>query len=1377
MKTQPHQIPNCFSSLKLFTTLILATLLSVPTLFAASQTWTNAPTDNSWTNVLNWNGKAVPGAVNVTGNTVNGDIAIFTNPIPISGIGGSGAADKGILPDASSNATRAREIAGITFDGATCGAYFIGTNGMTVPPSATAGVLWVSHNGAIRVNPAVANNQTILEPLTVILPSSTAGIYNLVNNSTNGAALIVNFIQHGGATSRATTFILDGTNSANNVVTNLSEGGGNATGGFTKQGTGTWTIAGPSTFPSPSALNINQGTLVVQDAGAFGASTATVNSNAVLLIQNGVNITPASTTTVQRNGTIKVNGSATLNGVTVGTAAAGTTPNLVTTGSGDVLTIGNANNKFTGGAADSTVRISGPGTVLLGFGGFDNNYIGKWSVDAGTLSVASQGTLGTGANINISAGGTLNITNLGAVTWNPTTTGIGGSGTGTTVGSTAGNILADPAAIIDLATGTKAINLTYTPTSFTGDLTHPALFVSQGTLSMGGNAFTINNAGASPLGVGTYRLIQQNSGTITDGGGYSVVGVTGAGVSAGNVASVVVSGGNVNLVIAPYTPKNLVWSGTGSAWDIATTSDWLNGVSSSVFNNSDNVTFNSVGAANPTVTLSGTISPSSVTVNADSPTNYTLTGGQIAGGASLIKKGSGTLTLNQASTYSGGTVISNGVLKAGIANAISSTGAGNVSLVNPGVLDLNAFSVSINGLSGNGTVDTVSGGSPVLTIGNNDASSTFSGVLQNTSGALSLTKVGAGTATLSGANTFSGSTTVSLGTLVLNNPSALGSSALTVSAGGVDVQTNLNLTSLAGSGGAGIATSTGNSVTINVTGSANTTFSGFIWDGAGGGTVSLKILGTTTLTLGGNNTYSGGTYVGSGCTFAIPNGGAPNNANVSGFLVASNLATLSLSGGSATPGTPTNILTVDGATVSFTSGALGKIWGGQFQGSANTTNRILNTMSFGGDSSFKNFNGLVNLEPNAQVRFINIPAGTAGGGDAATFNFVPTSYPTIVTRDAATVRLGEIRGGNSASGIDQATTGGIQDTYILGGKNVSSTFEGFFRGSNNLVKIGSGKLTFDGMGMITNTDGATYTNYLIVPLVTYAGFTTISNGVLAFNAPNNGLTSSNITLAGVGAVLDATASGYAVDVPDGLGNTNSVLVTNAVVYNQPFGVVSGIGTIYGSLSNAAGSTLNPGNTTGNIATGVATGVLNVTNVVDIEGATVNVQLNRTNSIISDEISAGGSIFVNGGVLMVTNVGPDLITGDVLTVFNKGITGSGFTTISLPVSNILNNVQYLYQTNLFTAGSSPAGTIKVIAGASAIANYSTNITATVTGGGTGITIAWPATHLGWELMLQTNSLTTGLANNWVTNYGTANVTATNYPINPANGSVFYRLVHP
>ena len=59
----------------------------------------------------------------------------------------------------------------------------------------------------------------------------------------------------------------------------------------------------------------------------------------------------------------------------------------------------------------------------------------------------------------------------------------------------------------------------------------------------------------------------------------------------------------------------------------------------------------------------------------------------------------------------------------------------------------------------------------------------------------------------------------------------------------------------------------------------------------------------------------------------------------------------------------------------------------------------------------------------------------------------------------------------------------------------------------------------------------------------------------------------------------------------------------------------------------------------------------------------------------------------------------------------------------------------------------------------------------------LTLSWPADHLGWRLQAQTNNLTHGLGTNWIDVAGTAVTNQFSLPINPANGSVFYRLVYP
>jgi len=64
-------------------------------------------------------------------------------------------------------------------------------------------------------------------------------------------------------------------------------------------------------------------------------------------------------------------------------------------------------------------------------------------------------------------------------------------------------------------------------------------------------------------------------------------------------------------------------------------------------------------------------------------------------------------------------------------------------------------------------------------------------------------------------------------------------------------------------------------------------------------------------------------------------------------------------------------------------------------------------------------------------------------------------------------------------------------------------------------------------------------------------------------------------------------------------------------------------------------------------------------------------------------------------------------------------------------------------------------------------------------GSTLALSWP-TNLGWLLQSQTNALNVGLLTNssaWFNVLGSDQVTSTNLTINPANGAVFYRMVHP
>ena len=70
---------------------------------------------------------------------------------------------------------------------------------------------------------------------------------------------------------------------------------------------------------------------------------------------------------------------------------------------------------------------------------------------------------------------------------------------------------------------------------------------------------------------------------------------------------------------------------------------------------------------------------------------------------------------------------------------------------------------------------------------------------------------------------------------------------------------------------------------------------------------------------------------------------------------------------------------------------------------------------------------------------------------------------------------------------------------------------------------------------------------------------------------------------------------------------------------------------------------------------------------------------------------------------------------------------------------------------------------------------TNITTVVSGNN--LTLSWPTDHTGWRLQVQTNAVSIGLHSNWVDVAGSTSVHTMHFTIDPANGSVFYRMVYP
>jgi autotransporter-associated beta strand protein len=191
----------------------------------------------------------------------------------------------------------------------------------------------------------------------------------------------------------------------------------------------------------------------------------------------------------------------------------------------------------------------------------------------------------------------------------------------------------------------------------------------------------------SPVGTGDY---------LSGASGYYCT-VTGAGNLSTNSTT-------NSLTLA--TAKNLVWAGVGTDWDLNTTANWLNGASAATFNFGDAVTFDDtasglITSVNMTNVPTGYLSASSITI--DGSTGYTFSGsGGFAGPGTLIDKGSGLITINNANTYTGGTIISNASAYVVLGNSGSALGTGplTLALATTGKLEVQKAGNATSGIGG-----------------------------------------------------------------------------------------------------------------------------------------------------------------------------------------------------------------------------------------------------------------------------------------------------------------------------------------------------------------------------------------------------------------------------------------------------------------------------------------------------------------------------------------------------------------------------------------------------------------------------------------------------------------------------------------------------
>jgi len=423
---------------------------------------------------------------------------------------------------------------------------------------------------------------------------------------------------------------------------------------------------------------------------------------------------------------------------------------FTTTSGGGNLNLGGSISGTGGG-----ITTAGSGTLTLSG---VNSFTGVTTVGGGTLKLNNTSALPGTAMLTVNSGGLVDLNGQSA-----SITSIGAGSTSGAITNSAGSV------------GTLAVsnwNTGFNPLIADGSTGPVALdFLSVGNVT-GGSLNNNNNTFSGGLTIGN----------AVSGSGYARFQVTSTPVNtgvAGNITSSIFGRGTITIGNATTDRAQIWYSANGTI---------LNNI---IFNSTQGADRPGALRIDGNVTLAGTLTANLATISLSQNSGGTaLLTGQITGPNGLWLENAGssaslTVTLDNVTAngnnYQGPTTVDSlEILLLGASNQIpNGAGASNVTI--NGTFKLDGYNETINGLLGVGVVDGVNG-SPTLTVGDNDATSEFDGVIQDSAGNLSLTKIGAGTFTVSGANSYRGATTVNAGVLQGVVGGSSSSSAVTVAA-------------------------------------------------------------------------------------------------------------------------------------------------------------------------------------------------------------------------------------------------------------------------------------------------------------------------------------------------------------------------------------------------------------------------------------------------------------------------------------------------------------------------------------------------------------------------------------------------------------------
>ena len=1002
---------------------------------------------------------------------------------------------------------------------------------------------------------------------------------------------------------------------------------------------------------------IGSGALALSAVNSYAGATV-VNSGATLALTGVGSI--AESSGIADNGTFDISG--TNSGTSVQSLSGGA-GGLVVLGS-QILTLTNAADTFSGSIAGAGGLSIGGGTETLAG---TNSYTGATTIaDGAALALSGTGSIATSSGV--SDNGIFDISE-------------------TTSGASVQSLSGGAGGLVML--GGQTLTLTNAADTFSGNIAGTGgLTITGGAETLGGtNTYTraTTIAGGATLALSGAGSIAASSG-VGDNGTFDISATTsGASVQSlsGSAGGLVVLGSQtLNLTNASDTfSGNLVGAGgltiSGGTESLGGTNSYtgattIGGGATLALLGAGTIATSSGVADNGTFDISGTISGAAVQSlsggvggsvalgdNTLQLTNANDTFSGSIGGSGGVTVSGGSETLSGANAYTGATSVGTG-------GALTLIGAGSIA-ASSGVAANGNFDIS--GTTAGASVQTLSGVG-IVALGNQtlaltNAHDTFSGAIGGSGG---LT-VSGGSETLSGANAYTGATSVGTGgALTLSGAGSIETSSVLADNGHFSiagVTSGASLMSLSGSGL--VALGTQNLTLTN----ANDTFAGSI-----GGSGCVTVSGGSEL-LSGANTYTGCTAVGSGASLTLIGAGsiaASNGIADNGtFDISSAAAVQSLTGGAG------GLVVLGNNTLAITNA------NGTFAGSIAGSGGL--TVS-GGTATLtgaSGYSGATTIGSGATLALSGAGsiAASSGIADNGNFDISGTAAGASVQTlsGAGTVTLGgQTLALTSANDTFGGSIGGSGGVTVSGGSETLSGTNVF----TGVTSVGTGgALALSGAGSIeTSSVLADNGHFSIAEASAGASLMSLSgNGLVALGTQNLTLTNANDTFAGsIGGSGCVTVTGGS----ESLSGANTYTGCTVVAPGASL-ALTGAGGISASSGVADNGTLN----ISGVTAGASVKTLSGDGAVALGAQSLT--LTNASGTFAGSINGSGGLNLSGGVETLTGVssytGGTVVTGaSKLVIASDAALGANSGTLTLNNSTLENTASITSARNVNLAGA-------------------------------------------------------------------------------------------